>query len=268
MANIELVLIGGGNMGEALLRGVMRAALLPPETLVLVEPLKERREKLARELGIVAAENVARAPGAPRYVLAVKPQQMDTVATEVRAAMGDSALVISIVAGLSTAYLARVLGPAARVVRAMPNTPMLAGAGCTGLCTGAGATQEDLDFAQRLFGAAGLVRIVEESSMDALTAVSGCGPAYFFYLIEAMIEAGVAEGLSPQTAADLARQACAGAAALLEQSQLPPAVLRANVTSPGGVTQAAIEVLQSAGVKETLVRAVRTAAARSRQLGR
>jgi pyrroline-5-carboxylate reductase len=255
-------------MGEALLRGVIRAGLLPAAAVVVVEPVKERREKLAKELSIAAVEDIRRTPAARRYVLAVKPQQMESAAASLREVMGESALVISIAAGISTAYLAKALGSGARIIRAMPNTPMLVGAGCTCLCAGPGATRDDLEFAQKLFAAGGLVRVVDEPAMDAVTAISGSGPAYFFYLIEAMIEAGVAEGLSPDTAAVLAHQTCAGAAALLAQSDQPASALRAKVTSPGGTTQAAIETLDRANIREALIRAVRAAAARSRQLGK
>lgn len=268
MTKTELVLIGGGNMGEAMLRGLLRAELLPAAAIIVAEPVREKRLRLAGEMGVAAVEDIGQAGPAKRFVLAVKPQQMDSLMPAVRQVLGESSLVISIAAGISTAYLAGALGPAARLIRAMPNTPMLVGRGCTGLALGPGATEVDLAFAQRLFAAGGLVRVVDEAAMDAVTAVSGTGPAYFFYLIEAMVAAGVDEGLSADTATALACQACAGAAALLAETGEPPAVLRARVTSPGGTTQAAVEVLETAGVREALIRAVRAAAARSRQLGK
>ncbi len=209
MPGMELVVIGGGNMGEALLKGVVRAKVLPPAAVMLAEPVERRRDLLSRELGIAAAAEVAAAAGAERFVLAVKPQQMEAACRNLRAALPDSALVISIAAGISTAYLANALGKSARIIRAMPNTPILVGAGCTAIAAGPGATEQDLNFAQRLFAAGGATQLVDEAAMDAVTAVSGSGPAYFFYLIEAMMEAGIAEGLPGEGALKLACQTCA-----------------------------------------------------------
>lgn len=268
MVSAQLCVVGGGNMGEVLLRGVLRAGILPAAAVTLVEPVEARRKKLAGELGVAAVDHVGRAGGAQRYVLAVKPQDIDIVLPAIRASMGEGALVISIAAAISTEYLHRALGPSARIVRAMPNTPMLVGAGCTGLTAGPGATESDLNFAQRLFSAGGAVHLIDESLMDALTAISGCGPAYFFYIVEALVAAGVAEGLTAQMATDLASEACAGAAALMAASGESPATLRAKVTSPGGVTQAAIEALDHAGVRDAFARAILAAVARNRQLGK
>ena len=268
MSGTQLVIVGAGNMGEALLRGVLGADLVAADRIVAVEPRQQRRDEIAAALSIATVADIPDAPPAARYVLAVKPQQMAAALPGVKAALPDGgALVISIAAGISTGYLAAGLGAGARLIRAMPNTPMLVGRGCTGFCRGPGATDEDVAFAQALFAAGGEAFVVDEPSIDAVTAVSGSGPAYFFYLVEAMAAAGVAEGLDADTALSLARQTCAGAAELLIESGEDPSVLRTKVTSPGGTTQAAIECMDAAGVKTALNTAVRAAAARSRQLG-
>jgi len=269
MSETQLVIVGAGNMGEALLRGVLGANIVSADQVVAVEPRDERREEIAGALGVAAVADIIDAPPGATYVLAVKPPQMEAVLPGVRAALPDAgALVISIAAGISTSRVAAGLGVAARIVRAMPNTPMLVGCGCTGLCAGPGATDEDVALAQSLFAAGGEAVVVDEPAIDAVTAVSGSGPAYFFYLVEAMAAAGAAEGLDADTALTLARQTCAGAAKLLIESGENPAVLRAKVTSPGGTTQAAIESMDAAGVQAALTAAVRAAAARSRELGR
>lgn len=269
MAKTELVVVGGGNMGEALLAGLLQGNILSHDRLVAAEPIMQRRQHLGRHLNVSTVEDVSDAPPADRYVLAVKPQKIDAALSSLAGVLPENgAMVLSIVAGVSTGYLAGQLGGRARIVRAMPNTPMLVGCGCTGICAGPGATDADMNFVKGLFAVTGEVLIVDEQAIDAVTAVSGSGPAYFFYLVEAMTIAGMAEGLDEDTAAALARQTCAGAAALLGQTGEKPAVLRAKVTSPGGTTAAAIESMDSAGVKDALVQAVRAAAARSRQLGK
>jgi pyrroline-5-carboxylate reductase len=269
MPQIQLAVIGAGNMGEALLRGVLGGNVLAHNAVLAVEPAMDKRQKMARQLNVSTVPEIAEAAGLPAYLLAVKPQQMPEVLASLAKALGeDGALVISIAAGISTNYLAEALGGRARIVRAMPNTPMLVAAGCTGLCAGPGATETDLAFATRLFATGGAVHVVAEPLIDAVTAVSGSGPAYFFYLIEAMVAAGVAEGLEEPTALALARQTCEGAAKLLAESGEKPDILRRKVTSPGGTTAAAIKTLDDAGAGETLIAAVRAAAARSRELGK
>lgn len=269
MAKLRLAVIGGGNMGEAMLRGILGANVLAHNEVVCAEPLMERRQQLGLQLNVSTVAAVGDLPPAQCYVLAVKPQKMDAVLPELAERLPQGgALVISIAAGISTAYLAKALGAAARLVRAMPNTPMLVGAGCTGLCKGPGATDDDLRLAGRLFAASGAVHVLDESAIDAVTALSGSGPAYFFYLIEAMVAAGLAEGLGGDVALALAAQTCRGAALLLEKSGEAPEVLRQKVTSPGGTTQAAINTMDAAGVKDSLIQAVRNSARRSRELGR
>ncbi len=267
MQNLRIGFIGAGNMAEALCRGVLAAGIAPPECVVAFDPSEERRALFGDELGVkVASGNAEVIAGADVIILAVKPQVLRDVLSPVGALIGRDKLVITILAGVRTARIEDICAEGARVVRAMPNTPMLAGAGMAALCRGARASVEDLEAALEIFGAAANVVTVEEDQMDAVTAVSGSGPAYFFYLVEAMTEAGVAEGLDPATAALLASETLLGSGRLLAQAADDAATLRAKVTSPGGTTQAAIECMERGGVKGSLVTAVRRAAERSREL--
>jgi len=255
-------------MAEAILRGVIGSGSLPADAVIASDPLPERRKRLTDEIGVsCVAGNLAPAR-CPRVLLAVKPQVMGEVLDNIASTVGADALVVSIAAGISTGFIDRHLGGRGRIVRVMPNTPMLVGEGMSAIAPGPRATGEDVGWTAQLFGAGGRTVTVTGEMMDAVTAVSGSGPAYFFYLIEAMIAAGVAEGLEPETAALLAGQTCAGAAKLLMDSHEPPDVLRARVTSPGGTTQRAIEAMESARVKESLISAIRAAAERSRELGK
>jgi len=268
MADYQLGVIGAGNMAEAVLRGVIRANVLTHGAIVASDPAFKRRQKLTGELSITCVDDNASAASCPRVLLAVKPQVMVKVLDEIAPRVRDDATVISIAAGVSTAVIDERLGGRGRIVRVMPNTPMLVGAGVSAIAPGPRANDDDLRWTRALFAASGTAVMVGEEMMDAVTAVSGSGPAYFFYLIEAMIAAGAAEGLDPDVAAMLAAETCAGAARLLAESGQPPEGLRARVTSPGGTTQRAIETLDAAGVKGKLIEAIRAAADRSRELGR
>lgn len=267
MANCELGVIGTGNMAEAILRGVLRAGVLPAERIVASDPSEERRLHVA-ELGIRCVEDNAEPASCPRVLLAVKPQVMGDVLDSIATHVAGGATVVSIAAGVATGLIDERLAGRGRIVRAMPNTPMLVGEGATALAAGPRAGEEDLRWAESLFAASGATVLLDEAQMDAVTAVSGSGPAYFFYLIEAMIEAGVEEGLSSETARTLAVCTCAGAAALLAETGEAPEELRRRVTSPGGTTEQAVSRLKADSVRESLIRAVRAAAERSRELGR
>jgi len=267
MPTIGLGVIGAGNMAEALLRGAIAANVIDCNAVIASDPDFPRRQLFTRELGVTTSEDNSAAAAAPRVLLAVKPQVMGRVLEGIAQAVRPDATVISIAAGIRTDFIAGKLAGRGRIIRVMPNTPMLVGAGVSALCKGAGATDADLAWAERLFTACGKTVRVDEPMIDVVTAVSGSGPAYFFYLIEAMVAAGVAEGLDPDVALQLAVQTCRGASELLTRSDDGPEVLRARVTSPGGTTQAAVEALDAAGVKGALVAAVRRAAERSRELG-
>ncbi|HAU36862.1 MAG TPA: pyrroline-5-carboxylate reductase [Phycisphaerales bacterium] len=267
MSDYELGVIGAGNMAEALLRGVIGGNVLHHGSIVVADPVLERRRLLLDALHIAVVEDNAVPAACPRVLLAVKPQVLGRVLEHIAPVVRPDAMVISIAAGVPTRRIDAALGGRGRILRVMPNTPMLVGAGAAAVAPGPRATDDDLRWVERLFAACGSTCVVAESAIDAVTAVSGSGPAYFFYLIEAMIAAAVAEGLESDQAARLAAQTCAGAARLLAETGERPEVLRARVTSPGGTTQRAVETLDAAGVKDALIRAVRAAAARSRELG-
>jgi len=263
----DLGFIGAGNMAEALCRGVISAGLFPAERIAAGDPSEARRRLFAETLGVHALDdNAAVVNGSPTVVLAVKPQAMDDVLAEIGPLLGPERRVISIAAGVRIGRIESACRPGCRVVRTMPNTPLLVGAGMSALAAGTHATSDDLEAAARLFRCAGEAVIVDEAALDAVTAVSGSGPAYFFYLVEAMTEAGVAEGLERDLAAKLAAQTLLGAGRLLVESPHDAAELRRRVTSPGGTTEAALGVMREKGVREALVAAVRRAAERSREL--
>ena len=266
MPSYELGVIGCGNMAEALLRGVIGANFMQLGAIIACDPSLERRQLFSRKLRLKVDEDNAAAAAARRVLLAVKPQVMDEVLAGIAPHVRQDAVVVSIAAGVTCARLDSQLGGKGHIIRVMPNTPMLVASGMSVLAAGPRAQKEDLQWARKLFAICGKAIVAEERLLDAVTAVSGSGPAYFFYLIEAMIAAGAAEGLDPDLAGLLAVQTCVGAAKLLTETGEPPEGLRARVTSPGGTTQRAVETLDAAGVKDSLVAAIRAAAQRSREL--
>ena len=267
MGSYELGVIGAGNMAEAILRGVVSANFLPPQQIIASDCDAARRSHIADAIGVTVTDDNPQAAACEHVMLAVKPQGMADVLQDIRSAVAPDAVVISIAAGISTAALDEGLGGRGRIVRIMPNTPMVVGAGMSALCAGPRAGEAELQWARQLFTASGKAVIVDEAMMDAVTAVSGSGPAYLFYLVEAMTDAGVAEGLAPDVARLLAGQTCLGASQLLMESGEQAQELRRRVTSPGGTTQRAIETMEADNVKEKLVAAIRAAAQRSRELG-
>lgn len=259
----ELQLLGGGRMGEALLGGLLASGTVDPSEVVVVEALAARREQLAELFDGVA---VVEEPVAARGVIAAtKPA--DVPAALRRAVAAGVERVLSIAAGVSVAALEDATGPGVAVVRAMPNTPSLVGEGAAAICAGSEATEADLEWAESVLGAVGTVVRVPESSIDAVTGLSGSGPAYVFLIAEALIDAGVLAGLPRATADALARQTLLGAARLLAESDEGPLELRAAVTSPGGTTAAAVQVLEQRAVRAAVVDAVAAAARRSAELG-
>ncbi|MGF1635002.1 MAG: pyrroline-5-carboxylate reductase [Phycisphaerae bacterium] len=262
----SLAFLGAGNMAEAIARGVLAAGALPAEVMVAADPNAERR-RVFEGLGVTTyASATEAAVQAEVWLLAVKPQVMAGLLAELASVAGEGRRVISIAAGVTAAFIERQL-PGARVVRSMPNTPMLLGAGVVAVSGGAAATAADVAFAARLFEPAAEVVSLPEAKMDAVTAISGSGPAYVFWLAEQMVAAGLAEGLSPEEARTLALTTVSGAGRMLAEADADPAELRKRVTSPGGTTQAALTRLDEAGVGPLVVEAIRAAAARSRELG-
>ena len=259
----RLVVVGGGRMGTALVRGLLAAGWASTE-IVVVEASDERRARLEDELrGVrVAAEPVA-GDGA---VVAVKPAQGEAACRALGAHAPARAL--SIMAGVTLADLGAWLGPGTAALRAMPNTPALVGAGVSGLAGADGVGEADFVWAEGILGAVGRVVRVPESDLDAVTGLSGSGPAYVFLVAEALVAAGEAAGLSRAVSEALALPTVAGAGRLLLETGDSPEALRAQVTSPGGTTEAGIAVLEDRGLREAVAAAVAAATARSRELGR
>jgi len=260
---MKLQLVGGGKMGEALLGGLVAQGWAPAAELAVIEAVPERRAELAAAHPGVAVEAELR-PGVDA-VIAVKPDAVDAVCDDLAARGVRRAL--SIAAGIPLARLERHLGDAAIAVRAMPNTPALVGEGAAAIAAGRHATDDDIEWAASILRAVGTVHVVEESALDAGTGLSGSGPAYVFLLAEALIDAGVAAGLSRDISVALTEQTLLGASTLLARTGTPPDELRRNVTSPGGTTAAGLAVFEDAGFREIVERVVRAATDRSKELG-
>lgn len=261
----QLALLGVGRMGEALLTGLL-ASGWPAESIRAAEAHGPTAQAVAARHAVsVTAPEVAVA-GADVVVVAVKPHDVAGLLDSIARHLVPSATVVSIAAGVPTAVLAAHLPAEQPIVRVMPNTPALVGQGMSVMSPAPGCPAESLDLAERVLGAIGHVRRVAEASQDAVTAVSGSGPAYVFYVAEAMIDAGVLLGLPRPLARDLAVQTLVGAATMLRDSGEHPAVLRENVTSPGGTTAAALQELDEAAVKAAFARAMRACRDRSAEL--
>jgi pyrroline-5-carboxylate reductase len=259
----RLAVVGGGRMGEALVGGLLARGWAAPDEVCVVEARAARREELAgRFPGIAVVEAPEPADG---VVLAVKPGDVPAACRQVAAAGAGRAL--SIAAGVPLAALEEALG-SVPVVRAMPNTPALVGAGAAAIAAGTHAGEDDLVWAEQVLGAVGDVVRVPEALLDAVTGLSGSGPAYVFLVAEALIDAGVVAGLPHDVSRRLAVQTLLGAARLLAETGDEPQRLRAAVTSPGGTTAAGLRVLEAGGVRSAIVEAVAAATDRSRELGR
>jgi pyrroline-5-carboxylate reductase len=262
-----LAIIGGGKIGEALLSGLLRGHAQRDE-IVVVEKHPERVSQLTERYGVRVVE-VAEAVQLCRTVLiAVKPQDIDALLAELAGHIGTDHLVVSVAAGITTSRIeARLTGEPA-VVRCMPNTPALVDEAMTAICAGARAGESHLRRAEQLLSAVGKVVRVPESQLDAVTALSGSGPAYFFFLVEAMIDAGILLGLPRTLAAELIVQTLFGSAVMLRDSGEHPVRLREAVTSPGGTTISAIRELERHGVRAAFLSAIEAASNRSAELGR
>jgi len=262
--------VGGGRMAEALIRGIVGAGLQAAEKIHVAEPQSERRRFLREEHGVQAAGDAARlAAECPVIVLAVKPQVMDVVLAELRPLVNSGHLLISIAAGVTLDRLSQGLaGSGCRLIRVMPNTPALVGEGAAAISPGPGCGDEDLAAARRIFEAVGAAIVVDERYMDAVTGLSGSGPAYVFAFVEAMIDAGVKVGLARPEAETLVLQTVLGSVKLAMATGEHPAQLRAMVTSPGGTTIAGLHEMARAGFAGIVMDAVEAAARRSAELGR
>jgi pyrroline-5-carboxylate reductase len=264
---INIAFIGGGNMSEALIKGLL-AGGVPAAAVTVAEPLAPRREYLTATYGIVATDDsCAAAQHARVVILAVKPQVAPTVFATLSSALPANTLLISVMAGITAQSIERPFSVPVRVVRVMPNTPALTLAGASAIAAGSAATSEDLALAQEIFSLVGKTWIVEEKLMDAVTGLSGSGPAYVLAFIEAMADAGVKHGLAKETALGLATQTLLGTAQLLLNTGEHPAVLRDKVTSPGGTTIAGLYALAGKGFSGTVMAGVEAAIQRSKELG-
>ena len=264
----RIAFIGGGNMARSLIGALIRGGM-QAESIAVAEPVAGSREALLRDFA-VATHELARdaAQGADVIVLAVKPQVVKTVCAELAdAARNRHPLLISIAAGIRMDQLRAWLGADLPIVRAMPNTPALIGAGASGLIANASTSAAQRAQAETILGAAGLtVWIEREELMDTVTALSGSGPAYFFLLVEALEDAAVAQGLARETARALAMQTCLGAGRMLVEGDVAPATLRDRVTSPGGTTAAALDAFAAGGLRELVADAVAAATRRGCEL--
>lgn len=261
-----LGLLGGGKIGEALLSGLLRGERDPAD-IVVCEKHSERAAYLADRYAVKTLDVAEAAAVARTLVLAVKPQDIDALLAELAPVVGPGHLIVSVCAGVTTSKINSKLPDGVPVVRCMPNTPALVDEAMTAVSAGAHADATHLATAEALLGSVGRVVQVPESQLDAVTALSGSGPAYFFYLVEAMIDAGILLGLPRALAAELIVQTAIGSAKMLRDSGEHPVQLREAVTSPGGTTISAIRELEVHGVRAALLAAIEAAARRSAELG-
>lgn len=268
MIDQPIAFLGAGNMALALIEGLIRAGT-PAKLITATIRRPEREVELrARAPGInVTVDNVAAAKGAQIVVLSVKPQMFSKLIPQIAPAIDETKLVISIAAGVPTAALERQLGARSRVVRTMPNTPAVVGLGATALSAGSHATPGDLELASKIFQSVGITTVVDEVLLDAVTGLSGSGPAYVFLVIEALSDAGVKVGLSRHVALKLAAQTVLGSAKLLLETGMHPGHLKDMVTSPGGTAIAGLHTLEAGGLRTTLIDAVEAATERAKELG-
>lgn len=263
--SICLSIIGGGVMAEAILSRLLAQQVFAASTVLVSEPRRERRDFLVRQYQVqITEDNQTAISASETLLLAIKPQVFDSVVAEITP--NPNSTVISILAGVTIAKLERAF-PQQPVIRVMPNTPATVGQGMTAIAAGTKAEARHLERARSIFNAIGEIVEVPESSMDAVTGLSGSGPAFVALAIEALADGGVASGLPRAIALQLAIQTVLGTATLLKETDLHPGVLKDRVTSPGGTTIAGVAKLENAGFRSALIEAVKTATARSKELG-
>lgn len=268
MLERTIAFLGAGNMAEALIKGLLRAGTARPDAILATARRPERLEALRSTYGVrTTLDNLSAVREADVVVLAVKPQALDKVLVQVAPAAGPEKLFVSVAAGVPISALERRLGGGSRIIRTMPNTPSLVGAGACALSPGEHASEEDLAVASRIFQSVGTTTVVDENLLDAVTGLSGSGPAYIFLIIEALSDAGVKVGLPRYTALKLAAQTVLGSAQLLIETSAHPGQLKDQVTSPGGTAIAGLHTLEAGGLRTTLINAVEAATRRARELG-
>jgi pyrroline-5-carboxylate reductase len=260
--------IGAGNMGEALIRGLVNASVVAPEAIWASDVRLERLKELDTQYGIqLAPDNLEVVRQADVVIMAVKPQIMAAVLREIAHVLTKRKLMISLAAGVSTARIRAMLGREVRLIRVMPNTPALVLEGVTAIAKAEGLEADDLDVAGEIFSAVGRVVVLDEELLDAVTGLSGSGPAYVAVVIESLADGGVKMGLDRITAMTLATQTVLGAAKLLLETGMHPGALKDMVSSPGGTSIAGISALEEGGIRTTFIKAVERATGRSKELG-
>ncbi len=267
-ANLSIGFLGAGKMATALAKGFVQAGLVTGKQIIASDLYAGARESFARDVGAtVTASNAEVVKGAQVLILAVKPDQAAGLLAEIHAAFTPNHLLVSIAAGVPIAKLEAGLSPGARVIRVMPNTPALVGASASAFALGKSATAEDGALAEKLFSAVGVAYLVKESLLDAVTGLSGSGPAYVYQFIEALSDGGVAGGLPRDVATKLAAQTVLGAAKMVLETGQHPGVLKDQVTSPGGTTIEGLHELEKGKLRGTVMSAVRAATEKSKKLG-
>ncbi len=265
----RLFFLGAGSIGEAMLKGMVSAQLLPPQQITVcnrVHPV--RLQALQAHYGVhICQDKRAEIDRADILLVAVKPFDLVAALQEIAPMVSPRQLIVSVVAGASTQVIEQCLGVAVPVIRAMPNTSSFVQASATALCRGRQATAEHVEIASDLFSAIGTSEVVDEADMDAITGLSGTGPAYFYYVVEALLEAGQACGLAGETCRALLVQTMYGAAKMLQETGTEPAELRRQVTSPNGTTMAAMAVLEQGAAQQLFLQAVQRATMRASEMG-
>lgn len=263
----KIAIIGAGKIGEALIRGTLTAGVVSTENLIATARQLSRLDYLAEQYGIgTTLDNGQAVARSDLVILCVKPQTMADVLDEIRPRLRSHHLVISVAASVSTSFIEKALDAPLPVIRAMPNTPSIIGAGMTGLCAGRYATRDHLRLAETLFGAVGRTLILDERHMDAVTGLSASGPAFIYVIIESLAEAGVKVGLAREVATELAAQTTLGSALMVLETREHPAKLKDAVTTPAGCTIDGILELEEGGLRVTLIKAVVKATERARTL--
>jgi len=267
VATKRIAVLGAGKMGETLIRGWIDAGRVSPEQIVATAAHQSRVDRVAETLGVgVTLDNSEAVAGADLILLCVKPQVADGVLAQVGAQLGGHQMLISILASVTTGYIEKRIEHPVPVIRAMPNTPSLIGAGMTALCAGRFADGESLEVARSLFEPLGRTALIDERHFDAVTGLSASGPAFIYIVIEALAEGGVKVGLPRKIATELAAQTCLGAARMVLETGAHPALLKDEVTTPAGCTVDGILKLEEGGLRVTLIKAIVEAEARAREL--
>lgn len=267
LRDIKIAFIGAGQMGSALMRGMLQAKVIQPHQVIVSDVNRNRLEELRREFQVNVAENNRDAAQRSNVILlAVKPQQLGDVLNEIQDCIDENQIIISIAAGVSTKAISRRIEKNIPIIRVMPNLSVLVRKGISVISPGAAVGESSVELVERLFASVGEIIFLEEELQNQAMALSGCGPAYFYYFVENLIEAGKKSGLDSQIATKLVIETLVGAGAMLKETGKPPTKLREMVTSPGGTTSAAWQVFEQAGFPEWFLKAVEAAIKRAQEL--